>query len=86
MPNKPAYTIVDQLQLLKSRGMLFRNEAQAAELLKNISYYRLKGYWWDMQSDFTLHTFLPNTYFEDIVDRYNFDRQLRLIQIGRAHV
>lgn len=79
MPNKPAYTIADQLKLLKSRGMLFRNEAQAAELLKNISYYRFKGYWWDRQSDFTLHTFLPNTYFEDIVDRYNFDRQLRLI-------
>jgi abortive infection bacteriophage resistance protein len=79
MPNKPAYTIADQLQLLKSRGMLFRDEPQAAHILKNISYYRLKGYWWDMQSDYTLHTLTPNTYFEDIVDRYNFDRQLRLI-------
>jgi abortive infection bacteriophage resistance protein len=59
--------------------MLFRNETQAAELLKNISYYRLKGYWWDMQTDYTLHTLKPNTYFEDIVERYNFDRHLRLI-------
>lgn len=79
MPNKPAYTIADQIQLLKSRGMLFRKEPQAAELLKNISYYRLKGYWWDMQSDYSLHTLKPNTYFEDIVERYNFDRHLRLI-------
>jgi len=79
MPNKPAYTIADQIQLLKLRGMLFRNEPQAAELLKNISYYRLKGYWWDMQSDYSLHTLKPNTYFEDIVERYNFDRHLRLI-------
>ncbi|HYX08245.1 MAG TPA: Abi family protein [Bacteroidales bacterium] len=79
MPNKPAYTIADQIQLLKSRGMLFRDEPKAAGLLKNISYYRLKGYWWDMQTDYTLHTFKPNTYFEDIVARYDFDRNLRLI-------
>ena len=59
--------------------MLFRNELKATELLKNISYYRLKGYWWDMQTDYTLHTLKPNTYFEDIVERYNFDRHLRLI-------
>ena len=79
MPNKPAFTIAEQIQLLKSRGMLFRDESQAAELLKNISYYRLKGYWWDMQIDYSLHTFKPSTYFEDIVARYDFDRNLRLI-------
>jgi abortive infection bacteriophage resistance protein len=59
--------------------MLFRSEPKAADFLKNISYYRLKGYWWDMQTDYTLHTLKPNTYFEDIVERYNFDRHLRLI-------
>lgn len=32
-----------------------------------------------MQSDYNLHTLKPNTYFEDIVNRYNFDRHLRLI-------
>lgn len=79
MINKNAYTIADQIQLLKSRGMFFRDETQASLLLKNISYYRLKGYWWDMQTDYSLHTLKPNTYFEDIIDRYNFDRHLRLI-------
>jgi abortive infection bacteriophage resistance protein len=79
MENKPAYTIANQIALLKQRGMLFRNEDSAPNYLENISYYRLKGYWWDMQADYTLHTFKPNTYFEDIVNRYNFDRQLRLI-------
>ena len=79
MVNKPAYTIDQQIALLKSRGMLFRNESQAAQYLSNISYYRIKGYWWDMQEDYTLHTLKPNTYFEDIISRYNFDRQLRLI-------
>jgi len=78
--NKPAYTISDQIALLKQRGMLFRNETLAFDLLKNISYYRLKGYWWDSQSDVRLHLFQPNTYFEDIFERYNFDRQLRQIE------
>ncbi|GHU92087.1 hypothetical protein FACS1894174_09420 [Bacteroidia bacterium] len=32
-----------------------------------------------MQTDFTNHTFAPNSYFEDAIDRYHFDRQLRLI-------
>ena len=32
-----------------------------------------------MQDDYTQHTLKPNTYFEDILDRYTFDRHLRLI-------
>jgi abortive infection bacteriophage resistance protein len=79
MSNKPAYSVANQISLLKQRGMLFRDEGNAPHFLENISYYRLKGYWWDMQDDYTLHTLKPNTYFEDIVDRYNFDRHLRLI-------
>ena len=59
--------------------MLFRDEEKATNYLSNISYYRLKGYWWDTQTDSTCHKFKPNTYFEDIIDRYNFDRQLRVI-------
>ena len=32
-----------------------------------------------MQADKTLHTFQQNTYFEEVIERYNFDRHLRLI-------
>lgn len=76
---KPAHTIQEQIALLKSRGMRFRDEHSAPHFLQNISYYRLKGYWWDLQADRVEHVFQPDTYFEDIVDRYNFDRHLRLI-------
>jgi abortive infection bacteriophage resistance protein len=79
MAHKPAYNIADQILLLKTRGMLFRNEAEAPHFLQNISYYRLKGYWWDTQAEYTNHILNPNTYFEDIIERYNFDRHLRLI-------
>ena len=80
--NKSAYTISDQITLLKQRGMTFRDEAKAYQLLKNISYYRLKGYWWDAQSDPMQHTFRPGTCFEGIMERYNFDRKLRQILFG----
>ena len=50
MSNKPAYSIADQISLLKQRGMLFRDEGNAPHFLENISYYRLKGYWWDTQN------------------------------------
>ncbi len=79
MVNKPPHSITDQIALLQSRGMLFKSVAEAPHFLKNISYYRLKGYWWDTQADYTLHTFKPGTCFEDIIERYNFDRHLRLI-------
>lgn len=79
MANKTPSSIADQIALLKQRGMLFNDEQSAHHFLENISYYRLKGYWWDMQDDIALHTLKPNTYFEDIIERYNFDRRLRLI-------
>ena len=66
MSNKAAREIKDQIQLLKSRGMLFHDEALADSTLHNISYYRLKGYWWDMQADKVQHQFNANSYFEDV--------------------
>lgn len=76
---KPAKTIQQQIQLLDDRGMQFHNIADAPHFLANISYYRLKGYWWEMQVDKVQHQFAPNSYFEDVIDLYNFDRHFRLI-------
>ncbi|NUQ23726.1 MAG: Abi family protein [Saprospiraceae bacterium] len=76
---KPPKTIMEQISLLKSRNMGFRDEISAAHFLANISYYRLKGYWWEMQTDKANHWFAPGSYFEDVIDLYNFDRHFRLI-------
>ncbi|MBZ4657606.1 MAG: hypothetical protein PWQ81_1197 [Bacteroidota bacterium] len=59
--------------------MSFHDEQKASFYLNHISYYRLKGYWWDMQTDRVAHIFAPNSYFEDVIARYEFDRKLRLI-------
>jgi abortive infection bacteriophage resistance protein len=77
--NKVSRTIAEQITLLKTRGMLMKDEQKMAFYLNHINYFRLKGYWWDMQADRINHIFHPNVYFEDVIARYHFDRQLRLI-------
>ena len=79
MATKPAYTLQQQIGLLKKRGLTFNNESTAFERLASISYYRLKGYWWDMQDDFENHKFAQGTVFEDIIERYEFDKKLRQV-------
>lgn len=76
---KPSKSIQEQIALLQSRNMQFRNINDAPHFLSNISYYRLKGYWWELQDDKINHHFAPNSYFEDVIDLYNFDRHFRLI-------
>lgn len=79
MYNKPVTTITQQIQQLKDRGLIIADVPAAAHFLSNISYYRLAGYWWPMQSDKVNHIFKPNSRFEDIIALYNFDRELRIL-------
>lgn len=79
MAGKSPKKIEDQISLLLSRDMLFRDIINAPHFLANISYYRLKGYWWELQDNKVNHHFSQGTYFEDIIDVYNFDRHFRLI-------
>ena len=59
--------------------MLIKDEQHASFILSHISYYRLKGYWWDMQTDRINHIFASNSCFEDVIDRYDFDHRLRIV-------
>lgn len=77
--SKSEITIQEQIDQLKSRGLIISNEGIAKKFLENISYYRLAGYWWPMQADKTLHTFKPNSTFENVLNIYNFDRELRIL-------
>lgn len=79
MANKPSRTIDEQLRLLVSRGMTVRNTAKAKEWLARISYYRLKGYWWGMQDDVVNHHFKVGSVFEDVIERYKFDKELKVV-------
>lgn len=80
--SKHAIDIKAQIAQLKSRGLTIANEARAEQVLQNISYYRLAGYWWPMQADKVRHAFKPNSTFENVLALYNFDRELRLLLFG----
>lgn len=73
-------TIPEQISLLKSRGLLFKDEDRASHYLSNISYYRLRAYTFPFQDDLsTNHSFKGKRYFEEIIAVYVFDRKLRLL-------
>lgn len=84
--HKKPLSFADQLDLLERRGMLFRDKNKALERLTCINYYRLRAYWLPCEikppaGSTEKHWFKPNTYFEDIIDLYRFDRKLRLLFI-----
>ncbi|RBA28274.1 Abi family protein [Flavobacterium tibetense] len=84
MPNRKDYpkkilSFDKQIELLQERGMIINDVETAKSFLKNISYFRLQGFWWEFQIDKNNHTFKPNTTFESVIDLYTFDRKLRLL-------
>ena len=70
MANKESRSIQEQIDLLKHRGMIIEDEEFAHLHLSHISYYRLKGYWWDMQTDKERHIFKNDANFKDVIARY----------------
>jgi abortive infection bacteriophage resistance protein len=77
--NKRPFRIDEQIQQLKDRGLLVPDESLAGHYLSHVSYYRLAGYWWPMQSDKLNHTFKDNSSFTDVIALYAFDRELRVM-------
>lgn len=76
---KETLTIDQHIQQLQQRGLVIEDKNEAIQWLKNVSYYRLAGYWWSMQRDKVLHTFKQNSQFKDVISLYNFDRDLRIL-------
>lgn len=79
-------SISEQISLLKERGMIFENEERAKVLLEAFGYYRLSGYWFPFRTFekgpngkiVKRHDkFLENSFFEDAILLYDFDKKLR---------
>lgn len=78
--NKLPVSIPDQIEMLKKRGLIFNDESKAAHYLSNISYYRLRAYTYPFQDNTDEnHLFTAKISFEEIIELYVFDRQLRLL-------
>jgi len=74
---KPPLTYAQQIALLQNRGLVIDNIQRAEKYLNQISYYRLSAYALPYQH--TKDVFNPNTTFNNILDLYLFDRELRII-------
>jgi len=76
---KPFKTHNEQIEILKNRGLIFKNQAEALCILERENYYNLingyKGFFLDKDSE--VERFKDGTTFEDIYALYLFDRELR---------
>lgn len=80
--SKPYLPLSGQIALLKSRGLLVRDDATATECLHRNGYYRLSAYWYPFREIIDgkrSDTFLPHSYFEDAVELYLFDKKIKLL-------
>jgi abortive infection bacteriophage resistance protein len=78
--DKKPKTLDEQLEILVSRGMIVSDRHQAKFYLQHLNYYRLRAYWLvfeDISS--TTHQFIAGTEFQNVLDLYIFDRELRLL-------
>ncbi|MDY0321250.1 MAG: Abi family protein [Arcobacteraceae bacterium] len=74
---KPHLSYQEQVQLLKSRKLIINDEAYATQKLIHISYYRLSAYFIPFYSE--KNTFKDNITFDDIIELYHFDKELRIL-------
>lgn len=78
--NKPASSIDEQIATLTGRGLTVDDADRARHYLANISYFRLSAYTRPFyQPGLGTHRFLPATRFEEVLQLYVFDRELRLL-------
>lgn len=79
---KPHLTLDGQVALLRSRGLVVDDDADAAQWLSRVGYYRLSGYWYVFraQRNGTPRDdhFVAGTTFDQVVALYEFDRRLKL--------
>ena len=64
--SKPSLGVEEQIALLERRGMAVPDSEQAAHHLRHISYYRLRAYWLDFETEAKVdgdHAFAPGTDF-----------------------
>lgn len=69
----------EQTARLRDRGMQFSDEKTAQFYLQHINYYRLRAYWLSFEADPETHQFREGTEFDEVLNRYIFDRELRLL-------
>jgi abortive infection bacteriophage resistance protein len=86
---KPFRDTRSNIETLKIRGMIFADEGYAERCFARIGYYRLSAYWYPFRDFCPLPAeggrlvrcdrFLPGTTFEQALDFYLYDKEIRLM-------
>lgn len=74
MKNKNFKTIDEQMKILRERGLIITDEGKCKEFLLHNNYYRISGYSLTLRKN---DKFYENATFQNIIDIYEFDRNLR---------
>lgn len=80
--SKPSLSTEDQIALLAERGLAISDKSKAIHTLKHLGYYRLRAYWLPLEADADdgkEHKFSEGANFDQAIQLYVFDRQLRLL-------
>ena len=78
-------SINHQISLLRKRGMYVPNQTEAERFLSNVNFYRFRGYlepFLDPIANGPQPAFRQGTTFDTVVERYEFDTQLRAMLLG----
>lgn len=86
MSIKKATNLDEQVEILRERGMIILYEDKAKEVLLDIGYFRLGFYCFPFESNYPnkenrTHKYVKGVKFEDIINLYYFDCDLRNILI-----
>ena len=77
--SKPPLTFQAQVEKLLDHGLLIPNRQKAEFYLSQLNYYRVAAYCLPFEQDHASHRVGPNTSFDDVLNLYIFDRELRLL-------
>lgn len=84
---KKAFTIEQQIEQLKSHGMVFDDEEKSKEILLDVGYYRLGFYSFPYEIKYPSldnrdHCLTTGTTFKSVYDLYEFDTRLRRLLLN----
>jgi abortive infection bacteriophage resistance protein len=77
--SKDSLSFEQQIDRLIERGLHVEDKQSATAYLSHINYYRLGTYWWSFIEDHETHTFKTDATFNQVLNLYVFDRELRLL-------
>jgi abortive infection bacteriophage resistance protein len=78
---KQPTTFAQQVEILVSHGLSVPDIAKAEFYLSQLNYYRLAAYCLPFETHHASHQVLPGTTFDDVLNLYIFDRELRLLML-----